>query len=175
MRTQMSESSPASTEPLQRPRWQWEADSICRKMPGNKIDEIFFTGKKGRPAKEPAYKKICGACPVAYECLNYAIVHNVEGVWGGFTKNQRGRLPVQFVQTLRDRAALEGWYEPLPDVDSLVRKLMHRPNSQPSHNPVDLWEIESPLDHPIPMESIRPGHVSMTALEAESLALFGFC
>jgi WhiB family redox-sensing transcriptional regulator len=38
-------------------------------------------------------KAICAACPVAEQCLEYAIeTHQSDGVWGGLTSVERHRL-----------------------------------------------------------------------------------
>jgi WhiB family transcriptional regulator, redox-sensing transcriptional regulator len=38
-------------------------------------------------------KEICAACPVAGQCLEYAIAtHQPDGVWGGLTSVERHRL-----------------------------------------------------------------------------------
>jgi WhiB family transcriptional regulator, redox-sensing transcriptional regulator len=38
-------------------------------------------------------KEICAACPVAGQCLEYAIeTHQPDGVWGGLTAVERHRL-----------------------------------------------------------------------------------
>jgi WhiB family transcriptional regulator, redox-sensing transcriptional regulator len=38
-------------------------------------------------------KAICAACPVAEQCLEYAIeTHQPDGVWGGLTAVERHRL-----------------------------------------------------------------------------------
>src|SRR6478735_8584868 len=99
------------SEALQRPRNQWAEESLCKDRPR---DELFFTTKRGRPSKSPTFIPICKACPVSYECLNYAIVHNEDGVWGGTTRNQRLRLPKSFVDQLRSLAKTQGWYETHP-------------------------------------------------------------
>jgi len=94
----------------------------CATVPPN--DDIFYPTKKGRPSKNPPHEEFCKSCPVRLECLNYAVVHDEEGNWGGFTEAERSRLPQTFVLQLREQAKIEGWYEPLPDVDSLVRKYL---------------------------------------------------
>lgn len=156
-------------ETLQRPRAQWAPQSLCRTLPMEKVNELFFTEKRGRPSKEPPYMKVCSACPVAYECLNYGIVHDQEGVWGGFTKSQRDRLPKDFVLALKSLAKSQGWFEELPDVDALIRKIRGRRNQTDrlSEELDESWDnIQSPLDTPpVPQVGIR---------DAEFLELFGF-
>lgn len=111
--------------------------------------------------------KLCSACPVAYECLNYGIVHDQEGVWGGFTKSQRDRLPKSFVLDLKALAREQGWFEELPDVDALIRKIRGRRTNQiPPEEVVEEWDqIQSPLDIP---PTPKP------YLDEVSLAIFGF-
>lgn len=40
---------------------------------------------------EPA-RSICRRCPVRAECLSYALEHNLHGIWGGTSGNQRTKL-----------------------------------------------------------------------------------
>jgi|TARA_B110000285_G_C14830205_1_gene470505 WhiB family redox-sensing transcriptional regulator len=40
----------------------------------------------------PTAKAICGACPVAVDCLTYALKNHELGVWGGTTEDQRKAL-----------------------------------------------------------------------------------
>lgn len=46
--------------------------------------DFFFTDER-----EPAVKKICDACPVEEQCLEFAIVMNCTGFFGGMTSEQR--------------------------------------------------------------------------------------
>jgi WhiB family transcriptional regulator, redox-sensing transcriptional regulator len=62
--------------------------AACADMP----TELFFphgdaTGKQVREAK-----KVCGGCPIAVQCLTWAIENNEHGIWGGTTVNQRKEL-----------------------------------------------------------------------------------
>jgi hypothetical protein len=34
-------------------------------------------------------KTLCGGCPVTEDCFNFAMLNDVEGVWGATTKKQR--------------------------------------------------------------------------------------
>ena len=49
---------------------------------------------------------ICQGCPVMRDCLEYALVHNEAGTWGGTTSKQRRlRYPLEIVSILRERYA----------------------------------------------------------------------
>jgi WhiB family redox-sensing transcriptional regulator len=40
-----------------------------------------------------AAQRICRSCPVAPECLEYALEHRIEqGVWGGASERERRRI-----------------------------------------------------------------------------------
>lgn len=56
-------------------------------------------------------KKLCGECPVLAECLNYAIVHENYGYWGGTNETQRRELRSRNLETLGYQAVAEGWLE----------------------------------------------------------------
>ena len=73
----------------------WRNDAAC----GGAESALFFpTGEEASLAE--AAKSICGVCPVADECLQYALATNQsEGIWGGMTGSERRRLR----RRLRDR------------------------------------------------------------------------
>jgi hypothetical protein len=37
----------------------------------------------------PMLRKFCGTCPVQSDCLDYAMRHDVQGIWGGTTHSDR--------------------------------------------------------------------------------------
>ena len=38
-------------------------------------------------------QRVCAACPVSNECLEYALLHRIEhGVWGGASERERRRI-----------------------------------------------------------------------------------
>jgi WhiB family redox-sensing transcriptional regulator len=39
-----------------------------------------------------AAKRICNGCPLKPKCLNYALNHEVVGVWGGMSEKERHEL-----------------------------------------------------------------------------------
>lgn len=51
--------------------------------------EIFFPEKGG---SDTAAKTVCRRCPVQTECLQYAMDHPVDGVWGGTSVHERRHL-----------------------------------------------------------------------------------
>lgn len=53
--------------------------------------ESYFPVGQGMSVT-PAVKKVCGGCPVAEECLAYAITTDVEGWWAATTHQQRRSL-----------------------------------------------------------------------------------
>lgn len=63
----------------------WMADAVCRET-----DPDLWFPELGSTAK--AAKRICGRCPVAAECLAYAIEHQEMGIWGGTSEKQRRRI-----------------------------------------------------------------------------------
>jgi WhiB family redox-sensing transcriptional regulator len=55
--------------------------------------EMFFTEEgSGTFKEENLLKRICGACTVKSECLDYALQNSVQGWWGGTSEIQRKRL-----------------------------------------------------------------------------------
>lgn len=50
---------------------------------------LFFPGNGPAPK---AARLLCADCPVIGECLEYALEHDLEGVWGGTTEQERRRI-----------------------------------------------------------------------------------
>ena len=80
-----------------------DTDAVpCRRQP----ERMFPTGTKPNTLapQEAAAKAVCRtgnngrACPVLDRCLRYALRHNVEGVWGATTTEER--------QKIRDRTGV---------------------------------------------------------------------
>lgn len=63
----------------------WMEDAAC-----SQTDPELFFPEKGKPAL-PAIK-VCLGCIVQNECLQYALQHNMAGVWGGMSEDRRRRL-----------------------------------------------------------------------------------
>lgn len=63
----------------------WMADAVCRQTD----PELWFPelGSSGRAAK-----RICEQCPMAAQCLAYALEHQERGIWGGTSEKQRQKL-----------------------------------------------------------------------------------
>jgi hypothetical protein len=67
----------------------WHADALCAQVD----TELWFPGKGGdvRPAK-----RVCAACPVRVECLDYALTTQQRfGIWGGVSERDRRKLSAQ--------------------------------------------------------------------------------
>jgi len=73
----------------------WADRALCAEVG----PELFYPGKGGdvRPAK-----RVCMACEVRAECLEYALAHSEDqydagsfGIWGGLSPAQRQRLSRQ--------------------------------------------------------------------------------
>lgn len=67
----------------------WREAAACLDVPG---DVTFFPDKENVAAIAKA-KAVCATCPVADECLTWAIKSNQpEGIWGGHTPKERRSL-----------------------------------------------------------------------------------
>jgi WhiB family redox-sensing transcriptional regulator len=70
----------------------WMADAACRGM-----DQHVFFPMRGDPGIYDAPRRVCAACPVRSECLEYALVmetrnYDTTGMWGGLTVRERKAL-----------------------------------------------------------------------------------
>lgn len=63
----------------------WVEDALCAQT-----DPEIFHPDKGQ-SSFPA-RLICRKCAVRAECLDYALRHNVTGVWGGKSEHQRRKM-----------------------------------------------------------------------------------
>lgn len=75
-------------------RQPWIGEALCAQVGSysqpDADDEMFFPGKGGSVV---AAKSVCRECPVAAECLQYALDHDERfGIWGGYTERERRRL-----------------------------------------------------------------------------------
>ena len=67
----------------------WMTDAACTTTD----PELFFPSEKEGWATAGMAKAICDVCPVAAECLQYALDHEIpEGIWGGLTARNRAAL-----------------------------------------------------------------------------------
>jgi len=69
----------------------WRHDAACR----DEDPELFFpVGTSGPAMSQLAQAKaVCHSCPVAADCLAWALVTGQDaGVWGGLSEDQRRAL-----------------------------------------------------------------------------------
>ena len=67
-------------------REPWMSDALCAET----APELFFP-EKG--ASSVAAKKLCAACDVREQCLEYALSNNLlDGIYGGLSPKERARL-----------------------------------------------------------------------------------
>lgn len=64
----------------------WQSDALCAQT-----DPEAFFPEKGGSTRDA--KKVCGACNVRAECLEYALSNDERfGIWGGLSERERRRL-----------------------------------------------------------------------------------
>ncbi|MDO5633868.1 MAG: WhiB family transcriptional regulator [Micrococcus sp.] len=64
----------------------WQVDALCAQT-----DPEAFFPEKGGSTRDA--KKICSACTVRSECLDYAMANDERfGIWGGLSERERRRL-----------------------------------------------------------------------------------
>ena len=69
----------------------WRGRSACR----DSDPDVFFPIGTTGPALEQieTARRICGACDVRDECIEFALATNQEaGIWGGTTEEERRKL-----------------------------------------------------------------------------------
>jgi len=91
-------------------RWadRGKCSGLARQNP-RLYDHIFFPAK-GRPAtRHPEYERYCKDCPVRAMCYKYALVNDLDGIWGNTTKSERDLLP-EVVRAMIEKEARELGY-----------------------------------------------------------------
>ncbi|MGG5174011.1 WhiB family transcriptional regulator [Pseudarthrobacter sp. J1763] len=64
----------------------WQADALCAQT-----DPEAFFPEKGGSTRDA--KKVCGACNVRQQCLEYALANDERfGIWGGMSERERRKL-----------------------------------------------------------------------------------
>lgn len=66
-------------------REPWMDAAVCAQTD----PEVFFPEQGGTAA---AARRICSTCPVVADCLQYAVEHNEQGIWGGTSAKTRQRM-----------------------------------------------------------------------------------
>lgn len=156
---------------LQRHRREWLPEAICSDVSEDEKRE-FYPEQRGRPPKNPRWKKLCNSCPVRLECLNYAIVHNEPGNWGGSTEAERKALPQDFVEELIQIAKSHHWYEDRFD----PWKTLAEGRTQTLAKQLQVaaeWETEWLDDLPLP-DSVPLAPQPLSFDQQRSLELLGF-
>lgn len=75
----------------------WRDDAACAATP-----EVDFFPSPEDVAGISAAKEVCATCPVADDCLSYAIeTRQAEGIWGGHTPKERVKLRRKWAETIR--------------------------------------------------------------------------
>jgi WhiB family redox-sensing transcriptional regulator len=80
----------------------WQDEAKCAN-----IDVAKFFER----ASEREAKRFCATCPVKGDCLQYSLVYDMYGIWGGMTYNERKRkFSSTYRQALRDDLEESGLY-----------------------------------------------------------------
>lgn len=70
---------------------QWQSEALCAQT-----DPEAFFPEKGGSTREA--KRVCSACSVRVECLEYALATDERfGIWGGLSERERRRLKKQAI------------------------------------------------------------------------------
>lgn len=84
----------------------WAARGACR----NQDPDLFYSDYLSAPGRirQQAALQICQRCEVRAECLDYALIYERHGVWGGMTESQRSAFRrAQNLETKLDRYNLQ--------------------------------------------------------------------
>jgi WhiB family redox-sensing transcriptional regulator len=69
----------------------WRDQAVCRDLEPALVGELFFPLRGS--AIPPRAFELCDQCPVAQECLDFALTERIQhGIWGGTTGRERRRI-----------------------------------------------------------------------------------
>lgn len=71
--------------------FEWLDDGLCQQT-----DPDAFFPEKGGSAR--AAKRVCMACPVRTDCLDYALTRSDPGIWGGKSEDERRAIKASRVE-----------------------------------------------------------------------------
>lgn len=90
--------SAVAVEPAGEDVTSWRELAACQGLDPS----LFFPDDGDHVGVERA-KQICAPCPVAWECLSYAVWANqTNGIWGGTTPGERRRYRRLLVKEMRE-------------------------------------------------------------------------
>ena len=76
----------------------WREAAACLDVP----DDVTFFPNKEDVASIAKAKAICASCPVADECLTWAIESNQgDGIWGGHTAKERRTVRRRWLEEIQ--------------------------------------------------------------------------
>lgn len=87
---------------IDRPAWM--ADGACTGLDPATRNRLFFPDRT-QPLDQ--VRIMCAFCPVKTPCLEYAVVENVRGVWGGTSERQRRAIRRERGLMVRGRRVAE--------------------------------------------------------------------
>ena len=76
----------------------WREAAACLEV----TDQVSFFPNKEDLLGIAKAKAVCATCPVADECLSWAIESNqTEGIWGGHTPKERRRIRRRWLEEIK--------------------------------------------------------------------------
>ena len=106
-----------SIEGIDTEQSNWQRSANCRLAPSY----VFFPEETLKPGFKPipgqrglTYQDFCGSCRVRARCLEYALLHDLDGIWGNTTFAERkNRFSTFEREEMREYKAEIGAYKPL--------------------------------------------------------------
>jgi WhiB family redox-sensing transcriptional regulator len=71
-------------------REPWRHKAACADIPN--ADSLFFPERTGRTRESRMAMRVCATCPVQQPCLQWALTHHEDGIWGGTGIADRARI-----------------------------------------------------------------------------------
>lgn len=84
--------------------WDWQPQANCLNA-----DPKIFESKRGPIPKKLPYLKYCDSCVVKKDCLDFAIVNDLEHeIYGGLTPSQRRKISAKQKTLIKLQANRQG-------------------------------------------------------------------
>lgn len=147
-------------------RQSWRGAAACSELTYAEADKLFFIGQ-GQTAK--AGREFCRTqCAVRLQCLEFALIYEEKGIWGGTTDVERAEYPDYLIEQLRQRELMTVGLESRDTSDFIDRQALigQAENLIPTQReplPSEQFDSLYGLDFPEPEE--EPLEVQLAVLD----------
>lgn len=142
-------------------RQSWRGAAACSDLGYEEADRLFFIGQ-GQTGK--AGRLFCREhCNVRLRCLEFALIYEEQGIWGGTTDAERKDYPDYLVEQLREREKLTVGLESRNPNDFIDRQYLLSQAVPPSLTQ-QVYEFDLVSSFDFPEQEAEPLEVQLAVL-----------